>query len=344
MTTLLQNAEGIKYLEESKFIRQLGEALSHLHLDAASANALPIAADSPQAVFSPAQLAETLSGGYFALLGAMTKKKEGLAILERWRLFNIFYHIVEMSDREDLVKLLLAGMDYTKDSHLRLLLSKAVTSCGKNIRIFGTRLLRRYAVLVPLMDHYEAAANSLAAGAPAPAVGSASGSGSDEVRRASEWAIRLLVTQLYDPEIEVCEVAVKILEEACHRSTYSLEYIVKCRPALDHLGEIGAPLLLRFLSTSVGYKYLDELDYITREMDDWFLGRNDSYVALVEAGLARALMQNANDKRRGDYALFGGPHHHHHHGQEDPNQVDLSDPGANAHARGLPAAGGDGSL
>jgi hypothetical protein len=46
---------------------------------------------------------------------------------------------------------------------------------------------------------------------------------------------------------------------------------------------------LRFLSTSVGYKYLDELDYITREMDDWFLGRNDSYVALIEASLARAL-------------------------------------------------------
>jgi len=60
----------------------------------------------------------------------------------------------------------------------------------------------------------------------------------------AEWAIRLLVTQLYDPEVEVCEVAVKILEEACNQVHY-LEYVVKCRPALDHLGEIGAPLLLR---------------------------------------------------------------------------------------------------
>lgn len=105
---------------------------------------------------------------------------------------------------------------------------------------------------------------------------------------AAEWAIRLLVSQLYDPEIEVCEVAIKTLEEACNNIT-SLEYVVKCRPALDHLGEIGAPLLLRFLSTSVGYHYLDGLDYITKEMDDWFLGRNDTYVALVEASLARAL-------------------------------------------------------
>lgn len=85
----------------------------------------------------------------------------------------------------------------------------------------------------------------------------------------AEWAIRLLITQLYDPDVEVCETAVRILEEACN-TTHSLEYVVKCRPALDHLGEIGAPLLLRFLSTSVGYHYLNELDYIHREMDDWF--------------------------------------------------------------------------
>ena len=86
--------------------------------------------------------------------------------------------------------------------------------------------------------------------------------------------------------MEVCEVAVQILEEACNERVH-LEYVVRCRPALDHLGEIGAPLLLRyglyillyfrcsdvnsFLTTSLGYQYLDGLDYITQEMDDWFL-------------------------------------------------------------------------
>jgi len=60
----------------------------------------------------------------------------------------------------------------------------------------------------------------------------------------AQWAIRLLVTQLYDTDVEVCETAVRILEEACN-VTHNLEYVVKCRPALDHLGEIGAPLLLR---------------------------------------------------------------------------------------------------
>lgn len=59
-----------------------------------------------------------------------------------------------------------------------------------------------------------------------------------------EWAIRLLVTQLYDPEVEVSEVAVQILEESCQWKSH-LEYVVRCRPQLDHLNNIGAPLLLR---------------------------------------------------------------------------------------------------
>ena len=61
----------------------------------------------------------------------------------------------------------------------------------------------------------------------------------------TEWAVRLLITQLYDPEVDVCETAVRILEEACNIRE-CLELVVKSGPALDHLGEIGAPLLLRY--------------------------------------------------------------------------------------------------
>ncbi|CBX99976.1 hypothetical protein IAQ61_002810 [Plenodomus lingam] len=251
--SLLQNSEGVKYLGESKFIRQLAECLSHF--DRMSG----LTSESP--IFQADRMNETLTGGYFALLGALTKDSRGIQILERWRVINMFYHIVELNDRDDLIRTLLSNMDYTLDGHIRIIISKAMTSCSKEIRIFATRLLRKYATK-PMQQN--------------SSVGVA------------EWAIRLLVTQLYDPDVEVCEVAIKILEEACNQ-TESLEFVVKCRPALDHLGEIGAPLLLRFLSTSVGYHYLDGLDYITREMDDWFLGRNDTYVALIEASMARAL-------------------------------------------------------
>jgi rapamycin-insensitive companion of mTOR len=253
INSLLQNPEGVKYLAESKFVRQLAECLSHF--DRMSG----LTSESP--IFQADRMNETLTGGYFALLGALTKDPRGIQILERWRVINMFYHIVELNDRDDLIKTLLSNMDYTLDGHLRIVISKAMTSCSKEIRIFATRLLRRYATK------------------PMQLTGPTG---------VAEWAIRLLVTQLYDPDVEVCEVSIKILEEACNQKE-SLEFVVKCRPVLDHLGEIGAPLLLRFLSTSVGYHYLDGLDYITREMDDWFLGRNDTYVALIEASMARAL-------------------------------------------------------
>ena len=94
----------------------------------------------------------------------------------------------------------------------------------QEIRIFATNLLRTYAIHAP-----STASN---------------GGSSEEMSGHSEWAILLLITQLYDPEVEVCETAVKVLEEACNQRA-CLEFVVQCCPALDHLGEIGAPLLLR---------------------------------------------------------------------------------------------------
>jgi rapamycin-insensitive companion of mTOR len=217
-------------------------------------------------MFSKVRLTSTLCSGYFAILGTLTSDNKGLLMLDRWRMINMMYHIIELKDRPDLIKLLLSSFDYSLQGHPRVLLSKALTSGTKEVRIHATNVLRRY-------SSRSQSNNPLKQG-----VGD------------SKWAIQLLVTQLYDPEVDVCATAIRILEEACNRKDY-LEYIVECRPALDHLGEIGAPLLLRFLSTSIGYHYLDGLDYISNEMDDWFLGRNDAYVGVIEAVLARAFAE-----------------------------------------------------
>lgn len=255
--TLLQNPEGISYLGESKILRQLGECVAQMDPLSGLTSETPI--------FSADRVNETLSGGYFAMLGVLSGDLRGVHMIERWRMINMFYHIMDLEGRDDLILALLGNMDFSLDSHLRVMLSKALTACSKGIRIYATKLLRKYVTV---------RAESKESRTKEP------------VR--CEWTIRLLVTQLYDPEVQVCETAVQILEEACNRRAY-LEYVVRCRPALDHLGEIGAPLLLRFLSTSLGYQYLDGLDYIGQEMDDWFLGRNTTYVSLVEASLSRAL-------------------------------------------------------
>lgn len=258
MNTLLQTAEGVKYLSDNKMLRQVAECLAQC--DPTSG----LTAQSP--MFSRERLQETLCSGYFALLGIMTRDPKGLQILDRWRMMNMIYHIIDLQERPDMIKLVLSNFDYSLLGHPRVLLSKALTAGSKEIRVFATNVLRKFS---------SRSRND----------GKASQGSSD-----SKWAIQLLVTQLYDPEVEVCATAIKILEEACNRKN-DLKYIVECRPALDHLGEIGAPLLLRFLSTSIGYHYLDGLDYISNEMDDWFLGRNENYVGLIEASLARAFIE-----------------------------------------------------
>lgn len=214
------------------------------------------------------------------MLGVLSSEPKGLLLLERWRMFNMMYHIADFKQRPDLIKLLLSNFDYGLHGHPRVLLSKSLTAGTKDIRIHATNALRKCTM------------------------GPVAAMGGDGELSDSKWAIRLLVTQLYDPEIEVCSTAIKILESACNKKVY-LEYIVECRPALDHLGEIGAPLLLRFLSTSIGYHYLDGLDYISNEMDDWFLGRNDSYVGVIEASLARAFLSDPDDSSH-RMSLFDG--------------------------------------
>ncbi|KAI5291317.1 hypothetical protein KEM54_005403 [Ascosphaera aggregata] len=270
MRLLVSSPEGTRYLIENKLLRQIAECLAQVDRMSGLTSAQPL--------FSKEHMAETLSGGYFAMLGVLSKETNGLLMMERWHMHNMFYHIIELQDRPDLIQCLLGNMNYSPESHMRILLSKALTTGTKDIRIFCTRLLRKYVI-----HSAQTAANLTTA-----------------PMENRNWVIRLLVTQLYDPDVAVCEVAVKILEEACNQAD-CLEYIVRCRPSLDHLGEIGAPLLLRFLSTSVGYHYLDGLDYINQEMDDWFLGRNDAYVGLVEASLTRAYV---DQPRRNSVTAF----------------------------------------
>lgn len=257
MRALCQTPVGVQYLSENKLMRQLAECLAQLDKYSGLTSSSPL--------FDKRNMIDHLTGGYFAMLGALSESFEGIQIMEKWHIMNMFYSILQLHNRHDLLKALLGPMDFSLDTHLRVLLSQALTSAQKDIRLFSTKLLRKYAV----------GRMRYSAGLQDP--------------NSSQWALRLVLTQLYDPDVEVCEIAVKILEEACDQPSH-LEFVVKCRPMLDHLGEIGAPLLLRFLSISTGYRYLSGLDYIHQEMDDWFLGRNDSYVAQVEASLARAYL------------------------------------------------------
>lgn len=244
--TLLQTKEGIKYLNENKLLSQIAECLAQLD---------PMSGiSSPDPLFSKQRLENTLSSGYFSLLGTLSADPNGMAMMENRNMFNMFYHLSDLRSRDDLICNFLASMDFELQGHPRIIMAKALTTGQKNVRLFATAHLKTL---------YNAA------------------------EATQKWAIVLLVTQLYDPEMEVCKLAVEVLEEYC-KVAKNLEYFVLLQPSLDHLGEIGNPLLLKFLSTSKGFQYLKGLDYVHQEMDNWFHGQNDNYVLQIEEYLEKA--------------------------------------------------------
>ena len=56
--------------------------------------------------------------------------------------------------------------------------------------------------------------------------------------------LRLLLTQLYDPDEAVREMAVQILEEACENQEI-LSIVVDMQPTLEHLGQCAYALLYK---------------------------------------------------------------------------------------------------
>src|SRR3954452_9150533 len=63
-------------------------------------------------MFAPDRLANTLSGGYINMIGVLSSDPKGLLMMERWRMINMMYHIIELKERPDLTKLILANLDY----------------------------------------------------------------------------------------------------------------------------------------------------------------------------------------------------------------------------------------
>ncbi|CAI2163170.1 13482_t:CDS:10 [Funneliformis geosporum] len=229
ISTLLACVDGIKYLEGNKFLRQIADGLNQLDPIHGTFEIEPL--------FSKERINNTLTSGYFTILGNFSKNKDGVRLLERFKIFNTFYHLSELKSREDLIKAIITNLDYSLDGHPRILLSKVMTSGYKRVRLYATKHLGQ--VL------------------------------RTSSKKFNEWGIQLLITQLYDPAMEVCQMAVRVLEETCNHKE-NIELLVKLRPSLDHLGEVGNPLLLRFMSTSIGFNYLSEFDYVEKEMDEWF--------------------------------------------------------------------------
>ncbi len=254
LTTLSSTPEGVRVLIEDRLLREIRECLDQLDPLSGVSGSDPL--------LSRKRMQETLTSGYFEMIGVLTQTAEGIRLLERFKIFTPLYHLSELRSRDDIVKAVIENVDYSIDGHSRIILAKALTSSYRDVRLFATRHLAE------LIRQQTLPANAK--------------NGSDVQ---NDWTISLLLTQLYDPSVDVRQMATKVVEEACG-SDHILEKVVAMRPTLDHLGELGHPLLLKFLSTSVGIRYLWHGEYIDREMDEWFNERNQRYVVQVEVMLA----------------------------------------------------------
>ncbi|RPD54648.1 hypothetical protein L226DRAFT_535797 [Lentinus tigrinus ALCF2SS1-7] len=263
LDALMASSDGIRFLQEDEFLGQLVKGFAQLD----PFNPTP----TSDPIFSKKRMQETLTYGYFEMLGTLSKRKEGIELMEKCKVFTAFYHLSELRGREDLITGIIENLDYTIDGHSRVVLSKAMTSSHKHIRLYVTTHL-----------------GSLIRGSQV----------------AHAWMLKLLLTQLYDPALEVRELAVRFLEEACE-STDVLQMVVEMQPTLDHLGEVGHPLLLKFMSTPTGFRFLYAAEYIEREMELWFHERNLHYVVHIEVFLAKAFSENGSEEED-DMLAFDG--------------------------------------
>ncbi|RKP23549.1 Rapamycin-insensitive companion of mTOR, middle domain-containing protein [Syncephalis pseudoplumigaleata] len=206
-------------------------------------------------VLTRIEVNKTLTWAYIWLLMSLSRTKEGIRALERANVFDTIYCLSQIANREDVYREILSSMSYVHDGFPRAILVKMLTSESTSSRWFATCQLR---TLV-----HEKLANF------------------------HEWGIRMLVDQLYDPEVSICQLAVTALDEACEHPAH-LEMLVRLCPMLDHLGDLGRPLFFRFLASTHGIHHILNMEQISQEMDTWLERNNIEYVAEIEMTLANA--------------------------------------------------------
>ncbi|KAK1923142.1 Rapamycin-insensitive companion of mTOR, middle domain-containing protein [Papiliotrema laurentii] len=263
LSTMLANPEGIRFLTEDKLLRQMADCFNELDQYVGVPTAQPVLAKD--------RVENSLTYGYFEMIGTLSKHTEGMKLLEKFKFFTCFYHLSEQRSREDIMRIIIECFDYTIDAHPRIVLAKGLTSAYMETRLFATHHLGRLLQELPQL---------------------------------TEWALQLMITQLYDTAMEVCDVAVMYLEEVCS-DPENLEKVVQLRPTLEHLGDVGHPLFMRFVSTSVGFQYLHQAQYIERELNNWLNERNLLYVIEVETFVSKTLRPFSTDTVE-DYWTYEG--------------------------------------
>ncbi|KAL2912185.1 hypothetical protein HK105_208318 [Polyrhizophydium stewartii] len=271
---LASTVEGSRVLADTKFLLEIADQLGQHTMPVCQDLVKNQASVTPDNVFLKERMEATMSSDYFWIIRAFTHRPDGLRLLEQCGIYNIFYQLADLRGREDLSNAILTSMDYSADSHPRVILAKMLTAGSRALRFTATLHLEQLAAAHETSFH--------------------------------EWGIPLLVVQLYDPVADIVQVAVGILQRLCRRPQ-NLAAFAQLRPDIQHLAVVGNDLLLQMLALPSGFKYLAEAGYVESEIDYWFEHGIYQYVTHAELsiseGLAKSLPKSAFDTLDKDLVL-----------------------------------------
>ena len=211
----------------------------------------------PDAVLSPQQLSMTLSDKYFDILGVITKSTAGLELLAAARIFSPLYMLCDIDELSPVTERLVYSLDYTHDAHPRIFLSRALTCSAEHVRQTATEHLGEIVFC----------------------------NGEPQC-----WAMRLVITQLFDPVPAVQHAAAAIVHRTVTHAPLLAELVAQ-RPPPALLGSADHPVFLHILAHEYGYEYLERCGYVEHALEQWHSHECNAYVVRVELVLAEAFQQ-----------------------------------------------------
>ncbi|XP_026686268.1 rapamycin-insensitive companion of mTOR-like [Diaphorina citri] len=242
--------------EHAEATRLLQEFLADLH---DQLDCILTSESAHDTLLSPKNVSNTLCQHYFLFVGVLSNRNRGLQFLESSGVLEVLNRVALTSKHDCYVKLIVSSLDYSTSSATRLILSNILTCDQVSSRLYATQFLS-----ILLRTKLELQPDYL------------------------NWVVESIVNQLQDEKKLVSLCALSALDEACDDKHY-LEAVIALRPSLLYFGDKGLLLLIRFLSTTSGFTYLNEANFVSNQLERWATHFNYRYVQLMEADIHDSL-------------------------------------------------------
>ncbi|KAI5755616.1 hypothetical protein M8J77_018382 [Diaphorina citri] len=242
--------------EHAEATRLLQEFLADLH---DQLDCILTSESAHDTLLSPKNVSNTLCQHYFLFVGVLSNRNRGLQFLESSGVLEVLNRVALTSKHDCYVKLIVSSLDYSTSGATRLILSNILTCDQVSSRLYATQFLS-----ILLRTKLELQPDYL------------------------NWVVESIVNQLQDEKKLVSLCALSALDEACDDKHY-LEAVIALRPSLLYFGDKGLLLLIRFLSTTSGFTYLNEANFVSNQLERWATHFNYRYVQLMEADIHDSL-------------------------------------------------------